>query len=170
MAFVKQAGIDAPRTGGGTVPGTVPGVISGGALAGVSGGVFSAILRPTCTAMAGPFWQVICGWVLAAVASPTFRPVRIATRRPICGAIRRVTCGGISVATSTAFCRSRGSNGNGLATKSRKHEAETVTRRVIVDATNALVAGFTVLASCSVCRRDPSSASGRYSASSASSA
>jgi hypothetical protein len=62
MAFVKQAGIDAPRTGGGTVPGTVPGVISGGALAGVSGGVFSAILRPTCTAMAGPFWQVICGW------------------------------------------------------------------------------------------------------------
>jgi hypothetical protein len=107
MALRKPAEIDAPRTTVGTVPGTVPGVICTETLAGVSGGVFPAILRPVCTVIAGPFWKVTCGQVLAAVGNPTLRPNHIAIRRPTLGATCIGTSGRISTATSTVLCGSR---------------------------------------------------------------
>ena len=107
----KQAGIDAPRTRGGTVPGTVPGVTLRETPMGVGGWVFSAILRPVCTAIAGPFWKVTCCRTLAATANPASQTNRVAVRRLICGANCRGTCRRTSKATSTvtstASCGSR---------------------------------------------------------------
>jgi hypothetical protein len=118
---VKQAGIDAPRTGLGTVLRTVQGAISTGALAGIGGGTLSAILRPVRVAVVGPFLKAMCGWALAATANPTSQPICIAIRRLTRGAISRGTFGGTCVATSTASCGSWCSNGN-RATKSRNED------------------------------------------------
>ena len=97
----KRAGIDVPRTGLGTVPRTVPGVT----LMGICRWTSSAILRPVCAATAGPYRKVTCGQILAAIANPTCRSIRIATRKLICGAICGGACSGTCVATSAASCR-----------------------------------------------------------------
>ena len=104
IAFRREAEIDTPRTGGGTVPGTVPGVTSRKTLAEVGGWVFPAILRPICTATAGPFRKVTCGRTLAMTAEPTFQPICIAIHGQTRGAICRGTCRRTCAATSTASC------------------------------------------------------------------
>jgi hypothetical protein len=76
----KQAVIDAPRTGEGTVPGTVPGVIQ----AAMRTGSRIQIPIPTCCSKAGGVGAVIVDLNLKGTSGP----VRKVIRRPTCAATR----------------------------------------------------------------------------------